>query len=318
MAVHAGRIRGTVDQVWIGRYRMRGVARLYTALHLEVRGPVDLPRLEYHVDRGDLFVGEERVFADVRFDASARLDPFTPRGRKAADVIRALSGTFDLDARDGTLKFLEIYFRKAQGLRLVRGGQRAEAALPAVELTHRDLEVRRAEVGPHGRREVQLGVGAFPQQEIGQPLIAAGADDDVIGRDVPVQEIGIVDDLERIEQRPDDRIEFLLSWCSAEILQPGLEIFSFLKMQHHVGGVVRAEDAVHFDDVAMIELRERLRLVDEAVEAPIVIAGRTCRARCRLEVLRPARKIAREIRRLPCCRGAFIMKFCTILTASRH
>ena len=52
---------------------------------------------------------------------------------------------------------------------------------------------------------------------------------------------------------------------------------------------------MHLDDIAVIELRERLRLVDEAVEAPIVVARRACRARVRLEIIGPAREIARKI-----------------------
>lgn len=120
--VRAERIRGTVDGIWIGRYRLRGRADLDARLDLVARGAVALPRLEYHLPRGDLLVGEERMFDAMRFDVSGRLDPFTPRGRAAADVIRSLSGRFNLYARDSTLKFLEIYFTGAQGLRLDGGG----------------------------------------------------------------------------------------------------------------------------------------------------------------------------------------------------
>lgn len=48
------------------------------------------------------------MIADLRLAVAARLEPFTPRGRAAVDVLRALSGTFDLEARDGSLKFLEV------------------------------------------------------------------------------------------------------------------------------------------------------------------------------------------------------------------
>ena len=41
-----------------------------------------------------------------------------------------------------------------------------------------------AEVGPQSVDEAELGVGALPQQEVGQPLLAAGADEE-IDRRVP-------------------------------------------------------------------------------------------------------------------------------------
>src|SRR5580765_2727403 len=38
------------------------------------------------------------------------------------------------------------------------------------------FQVLACELGPHARRENQLRIGAFPQQEIAQALLAAGAD----------------------------------------------------------------------------------------------------------------------------------------------
>lgn len=40
-------------------------------------------------------------------------------------------------------------------------------------------EIAGVEFGPHPLGEVQLGIGAFPQQEVGQPLLAGGADDEI-------------------------------------------------------------------------------------------------------------------------------------------
>ena len=121
-AVRAGRIRCGVEEIWIGRYRILGPATVDAALDLLVRGPVGLPRLEYRLKDGEMRVGSLKMFEGLRLEARTRLDPFVPRGRKAVDVIRALSGEFDLDARDGSLKFLEAYFHKVQGLELNGGG----------------------------------------------------------------------------------------------------------------------------------------------------------------------------------------------------
>ncbi len=52
---------------------------------------------------------------------------------------------------------------------------------------------------------------------------------------------------------------------------------------------------MHLDDVAVIELGERLRFVDEAIEAPVVVARATFRTGRRFEVCDPRREIAREI-----------------------
>ena len=120
--VRAGRIRCGVTEIWIGRYRIVGDATVDAALDLLVRGPIALPRLEYSLPRGEMQVGALKMFEGLRLEARARLDPFTARGRKAGDVIRALSGEFELDARDGSLKFLEAYFHKVQGLELNGGG----------------------------------------------------------------------------------------------------------------------------------------------------------------------------------------------------
>ena len=48
-----------------------------------------------------------------------------------------------------------------------------------MEIGDRRAQVVGAEVGPQGVDEAELGVGAFPQQEIGQPLLAAGADEEI-------------------------------------------------------------------------------------------------------------------------------------------
>ena len=56
------------------------------------------------------------------------------------------------------------------------GRHAAEAPVPARERIDRGSEVVLAEVRPKRLGEVELRVGALPEQEVGQPLLAAGAD----------------------------------------------------------------------------------------------------------------------------------------------
>src|SRR5579885_93547 len=55
----------------------------------------------------------------------------------------------------------------------------AEAALPARIVGECRPELRLAEVRPQPVGEVELRIGAVPEEEIGQPLLAAGADQQV-------------------------------------------------------------------------------------------------------------------------------------------
>ncbi|HEV8198583.1 MAG TPA: hypothetical protein VGS03_01020 [Candidatus Polarisedimenticolia bacterium] len=120
--VRARSIRCGVEEIWIGRYRLAGEASADAALDLVTHGPIGLPRIGFRLSSGEMRVGELKMFEGLKLDIRARLDAFTPRGRKAVDVIRALSGEFDLDARDSSLKFLEAYFHRVPGLSLDGGG----------------------------------------------------------------------------------------------------------------------------------------------------------------------------------------------------
>src|SRR5262249_22885884 len=55
----------------------------------------------------------------------------------------------------------------------------AEAPLAAMEIRKRGGEIGGAEVGPQRVDETELGVRGFPEQEIGQPLFAARADEQI-------------------------------------------------------------------------------------------------------------------------------------------
>src|SRR5262245_43745655 len=59
---------------------------------------------------------------------------------------------------------------------LLDAAEPAEAALAAMEIRNGGAQIVAAEIGPQHIDEAQLGVGRLPQQEIGQPLLTAGAD----------------------------------------------------------------------------------------------------------------------------------------------
>ncbi len=78
-------------------------------------------------------------------------------------------------------------------------------------------------------------------------------------------------------------IELLLARGAAQALEPGLEAQALLEVEDHVAGVIGPEVAVDADDVRVVELGERLGFLDEAVEAPAVIAGTVLGARAGLD-----------------------------------
>src|ERR1035438_1036579 len=67
----------------------------------------------------------------------------------------------------------------ARGERLGHG---AETAVAGAELADGGGERRGIEIGPHAGREDQLGIGAFPEEEIAETALTASADEEVDGR----------------------------------------------------------------------------------------------------------------------------------------
>src|ERR1035441_7986256 len=61
----------------------------------------------------------------------------------------------------------------ARGERLGHG---AETAVAGAELADGGGERRGIEIGPHAGREDQLGIGAFPEEEIAETALTASAD----------------------------------------------------------------------------------------------------------------------------------------------
>src|SRR5215471_15630417 len=67
----------------------------------------------------------------------------------------------------------------------------AEAPVAAAEVGDGRGEVIRAEIRPQGVDKAELGVGGFPEQEIRQPFLAPGADEqiDVLAGAVPGEQL---------------------------------------------------------------------------------------------------------------------------------
>ena len=114
------------------------------------------------------------------------------------------------------------------------------------------------------QRPAHVGDDTARGAEVEQHGRTVGTDDDVVRRDVAMQEVGFVHHLDRIEQRPQQAVELLLSRRPPEALQPGFHARSALEPHDHIGGAVRLEHADHAHDGRVIELRERARLAQEA------------------------------------------------------
>ena len=110
-----------------------------------------------------------------------------------------------------------------------------------------------------------------------------------------MQEVGLVDHLQRVEQRGEDGVELLLARRASQRLEPPLQALALLEVEHHVAGLVVAEVAVELDDIGVVELGERLRFLDEALEPPIVVACRVLRARQHVDAVGARGDVARKV-----------------------
>jgi len=82
---------------------------------------------------------------------------------------------------------------------------------------------------------------------------------DVAGFDIPVDEAGVVHELQPIEQRQENIFQRRLAAHLLE-LERVLETFPALVLHDHVGGVVGLEHAHDAHDVGVAKLRQRSRL----------------------------------------------------------
>ena len=110
-----------------------------------------------------------------------------------------------------------------------------------------------------------------------------------------MQEVGLVDQLQRVEQRRDDGVELFLPRGAPKALEPALEALALLEVEDHVAGIVGAEVAIDAHDIAVVELGERLRFLDEAIKTPAVVAGAVLRTRRSIDAAVAGGDVAREV-----------------------
>ncbi len=131
--------------------------------------------------------------------------------------------------------------------------------------------------------------------EIDQHRRSVAADDDVVRRDVAMQEIGGMDQRQRVEQGRHHAVEFVLARRAAERLEPCLEALPVLVVQDDETGVVLPKEAIDTDDVGVVEARKRSRLIEKAIETPLVVTGAVAGTRLGRLVGIADREVDREI-----------------------
>ncbi len=164
--------------------------------------------------------------------------------------------------------------------RVLAGHRVEEDAAERVDVRPRPLlGLRRVllEGGVPGRDEGgQRALGAADRvaggAEVDEDGLAVGPHEDVVGLDVAVQETRRVDLADAVEEQGEQRLDRLLR-REGVLLQPGLERLAVLVVHHHVAGAVGLEVAVDPDDVGMAEAGQRARLLEEAVQARLVVLG---------------------------------------------
>ena len=75
--------------------------------------------------------------------------------------------------------FFTVSTRSAKSWLCAALRQATESTLPAVKFRNARTQILDRKIRPHPRREYHLRVRAFPQQKIAQPLLAAGADQQI-------------------------------------------------------------------------------------------------------------------------------------------
>ena len=149
-----------------------------------------------HRDRRDRPEDRERPAAEHRRHRSRAARARAPRRRAAKDCASPASWWLRRSARD----------RDPPSSGAGPRGKTAEPAFAAAIFGDRAFERGAVEVRPVGRHENELAIGRLPQQEIRQPLLAAGADDEIgIGQIRRVEEAGRALGGDRVERRASGR-----------------------------------------------------------------------------------------------------------------
>ena len=82
-----------------------------------------------------------------------------------------------------------------------------------------------------------------------------------------VHSVHNVHGVQRVEERAQPRTQLGLVGRAAELGQRALERRAFVRRHHPVGRAVLFPEAVHLDERRVVEAREQLRVVDEALQA---------------------------------------------------
>ena len=234
------------------------------------------------------------VFGPVRSDVAGR-----HQVEKCSDVVRAFVGAHmqrrvdggqqarTVDAVGGSSRRHQPILQGTVGG--VRGTVAGHAAVqhgaegvdvrcwPLIAHRRGVLFERSVAGGDHRSQAPRLGAGFMPGgTEVDQDRHTVGADHDVAGLDVPVQQASPVD----LVQTRRDRQHVLTNLRFSEsgfAFQQFRQRLTVNVLHHDIAGTVRLDETFDADDVRMIETRQRAGFVKEPVETPpeiVFVLGR--------------------------------------------
>ncbi len=262
-AAHAARRDAGLRGVAPHGARHAHAAVEHVAQHHDALRPVGRPQRERPVEGG-----EEVVRAARRLDA---------RQRRELVLQRTGGGRH----------------RRLPGEEVVNGGAQAVQVRPGALAHGRDVRVllQRREVRLQDGRERLRAVGDGPARgaEVEQHGNAVVADEDVVGRDVAVIDVLVVQQVQRRQQRVDDGTArgFVgrLVHRLAHLAQRAAPVAG----HHHVGRAVVFPEPIDLDERGVVEARQHARLVHERTQAHGEGLGMRRRAQ-RHALVAPARR----------------------------
>ncbi len=197
-----------------------------------------------------------------RGEQAARITARPDDRRRHQDVLRAAEDA--LAARDGVERRTAGDRAVARGAEPVDVGPRSLVARVAVVLLERRVPRRHED-----RERVRIAQRLARRSEIQQHRAAIVADVDVVRLDVAVNEPGVVDQFQSVQDRQENAQQLVLRQRAAPVEQRG-EVDAVLEAHHHVCRVVELEHRLHPNDARVVEPRQGPRLLDEALEAPSI------------------------------------------------